>query len=55
MAPGRITGRDEHQHELLAARPKILRRPYVLGVALYTAAYRKLKGVYNYQPAEAAS
>ncbi|MGY0056426.1 cupin-like domain-containing protein [Streptomyces sp. LZ34] len=35
--------------------PKILRRPYVLGVALYTAAYRKLKGVYNYQPAEAAS
>ncbi|MES4908801.1 MULTISPECIES: cupin-like domain-containing protein [unclassified Streptomyces] len=34
---------------------KIFRRPYVLGVALYTAAYRKLKGVYNYQPAEAAS
>ena len=34
---------------------KILRRPYVLGVALYTAAYRKLKGVYNYQPAQAAS
>lgn len=33
---------------------KILRRPYVLGVALYTAAYRKLKGVYNYQPAEAS-
>jgi hypothetical protein len=33
--------------------PKILRRPYVLGVALYTAAYRKLKGVYNYQPAAA--
>jgi hypothetical protein len=32
---------------------KILRRPYVLGVALYTAAYRKLKGVYNYQPAAA--
>jgi Cupin-like domain len=32
--------------------PKILRRPYVLGVALYTAAYRKLKGVYNYQPAQ---
>jgi hypothetical protein len=31
---------------------KILRRPYVLGVALYTAVYRKLKGVYNYQPAE---
>ena len=31
---------------------KILRRPYVLGVALYTAAYRKLKGVYNYQPAK---
>ncbi|GLZ42802.1 cupin-like domain-containing protein [Actinokineospora sp. NBRC 105648] len=35
--------------------PKIFRRPYVLGVALYTAAYRKLKGVYNYQPAEVAS
>jgi hypothetical protein len=34
---------------------KILRRPYVLGVALYTAAYRKLKGVYNYQPTEATS
>ncbi|MFI9817791.1 cupin-like domain-containing protein [Saccharothrix variisporea] len=34
--------------------PKIFRRPYVLGVALYTAIYRKLKGVYNYQPAEAA-
>lgn len=33
---------------------KIFRRPYVLGVALYTAAYRKLKGVYNYQPAENA-
>ena len=31
--------------------PKIFRRPYVLGVALYTATYRKLKGVYNYQPA----
>ncbi|WP_211239222.1 cupin-like domain-containing protein [Actinokineospora inagensis] len=35
--------------------PKIFRRPYVLGVALYTAAFRKLKGVYNYQPAEANS
>ncbi|NBM15822.1 transcription factor [Streptomyces sp. GC420] len=35
--------------------PKILRRPYVLGVALYTAVYRKLRGVYNYEPAEAAS
>ncbi|SES48005.1 cupin-like domain-containing protein [Actinokineospora terrae] len=34
---------------------KIFRRPYVLGVALYTAAFRKLKGVYNYQPAESAS
>ncbi|RLK53598.1 cupin-like domain-containing protein [Actinokineospora cianjurensis] len=34
---------------------KIFRRPYVLGVALYTAAFRKLKGVYNYQPAENAS
>lgn len=33
---------------------KILRRPYVLGVALYTAAYRKLMGVYNYRPAETA-
>ena len=33
---------------------KILRRPHVLGVALYTAAYRKLKGVYNYRPAEPA-
>lgn len=31
---------------------KIFRRPYVLGVALYTATYRKLKGVYNYQPAK---
>lgn len=35
--------------------PKILRRPYVLGVALYTAVFRKLKGVYNYEPAQAAS
>jgi hypothetical protein len=35
--------------------PKILRRPYVLGVAIYTAVFRKLKGVYNYEPAEAAS
>jgi hypothetical protein len=35
--------------------PKIFRRPYVFGVALYTAAYRKLKGVYNYQPAESSS
>jgi hypothetical protein len=35
--------------------PKIFRRPYVLGVALYTAAYRRLKGVYNYQPAEVPS
>lgn len=34
---------------------KILRRPYVLGVALYTAAFRRLKGVYNYQPAESAA
>ncbi|GAA0252226.1 hypothetical protein GCM10010492_60900 [Saccharothrix mutabilis subsp. mutabilis] len=34
--------------------PKIFRRPYVLGVAIYTAVYRKLKGVYNYQPAEGA-
>jgi hypothetical protein len=30
--------------------PKIFRRPYVLGVAVYTATYRKLKGVYNYEP-----
>ncbi|AOM42802.1 transcription factor [Xenorhabdus hominickii] len=29
---------------------KILLRPYVLYSALYTAVYRKLKGVYNYQP-----
>ncbi|MFJ1865345.1 cupin-like domain-containing protein [Streptomyces sp. NPDC101733] len=35
--------------------PKIFRRPWVLGVAIYTAAFRKLKGVYNYEPAEAAS
>jgi ribosomal protein L16 Arg81 hydroxylase len=35
--------------------PKIFRRPYVLGVALYTEAYRKFKGIYNYQPAEDAS
>ncbi|RDI62819.1 cupin-like domain-containing protein [Nocardia pseudobrasiliensis] len=35
--------------------PKILRRPYVLGSALYTAAFRKLKGVYNYQPETAGS
>lgn len=33
---------------------KIFRRPHVLGVALYTAAYRKLMGVYNYRPAETA-
>lgn len=33
---------------------KIFRRPYVLAAALYTAAFRKIKGVYNYQPAEAA-
>jgi hypothetical protein len=35
--------------------PKILRRPHVLGVALYTAAYRKFRGIYNYQPAGEAS
>uniref|UniRef100_A0AAU2JHD9 Cupin-like domain-containing protein n=1 Tax=Streptomyces sp. NBC_00049 TaxID=2903617 RepID=A0AAU2JHD9_9ACTN len=35
--------------------PKILRRPYVLGVAIYTAVYRKLKGVYNYEPAGTTS
>ncbi|MFP3515600.1 cupin-like domain-containing protein [Pseudomonas sp. SIMBA_077] len=29
---------------------KILRRPYVLYSALYTAAFRKFKGIYNYQP-----
>ncbi|RSM77797.1 cupin-like domain-containing protein [Kibdelosporangium aridum] len=34
---------------------KILRRPYVLGSALYTAAYRKLKNVYNYKPEPAAT
>jgi hypothetical protein len=31
--------------------PKIFRRPYVLGVAIYTEVFRKLKGIYNYQPA----
>ncbi len=30
---------------------KIFQRPYLLGVALYTFTYRKLKGVYNYGPA----
>jgi hypothetical protein len=35
--------------------PKIFRRPYVLGVAVYTAVFRKLKGVYNYQPARASA
>ncbi|WP_229322809.1 cupin-like domain-containing protein [Streptomyces sp. UNOC14_S4] len=35
--------------------PKIFRRPYVLGVAIYTAVYRKLKGVYNYEPAGTTS
>jgi hypothetical protein len=35
--------------------PKIFRRPYVLGVALYTAIYRKLKRVYNYEPAKVPS
>jgi len=34
---------------------KVLRRPYVLGVALYTLLYRRLKGVYNYQPVKANS
>ena len=34
---------------------KIFRRPYVLGVALYTAVFRRLKGVYNYQPAPASA
>ncbi|HEX6355787.1 cupin-like domain-containing protein [Actinophytocola sp.] len=29
---------------------KIFRRPHVLGVALGTVAYRKLKGVYTYKP-----
>ena len=33
---------------------KILRRPHVLGVALYTAAFRAVKGVYNYQPAKSS-
>jgi Cupin superfamily protein. len=32
---------------------KIFRRPWVLGVALYTLVFRKLKGVYNYEPAKA--
>ncbi|MET7417650.1 cupin-like domain-containing protein [Dactylosporangium sp. NPDC005555] len=31
---------------------KILRRPHVLGVALYTYAYRKARGVYSYKPTE---
>lgn len=31
---------------------KLFQRPYVLGVALYTIIYRKLKGVYNYEPAK---
>lgn len=35
--------------------PKIFRRLHVLGVALYTAAFRKLRGVYNYQPAKEVS
>ncbi|GAB3955401.1 hypothetical protein GCM10028832_11380 [Streptomyces sparsus] len=35
--------------------PKIFRRPYVLGVAMYTAVFRKVKGIYNYEPAGAAS
>jgi hypothetical protein len=34
---------------------KIFRRPWVLGVALYTSAYRRVKGVYNYQPAEVSA
>lgn len=29
---------------------KILRRPYVLYSAIYTAIYRKFKGIYNYKP-----
>jgi len=32
--------------------PKIFRRPYVLGVAIYTEFFRKFKGIYNYQPAQ---
>ena len=34
---------------------KILRRPYVMGVAMYTKIYRRLKRVYNYKPAERIS
>lgn len=34
---------------------KILRRPHVLGVALYTYAYRRVKGVYSYKPTEVNS
>ncbi|WP_212828502.1 cupin-like domain-containing protein [Polymorphospora rubra] len=34
---------------------KILRRPHVLGVALYTYAYRKLTRVYSYKPTEVQS
>lgn len=34
---------------------KIFRQPYVLGVAIYTEIFRKLKGIYNYQPAQATA
>ncbi|MEU6076215.1 cupin-like domain-containing protein [Micromonospora sp. NPDC047074] len=34
---------------------KILRRPHALGVALYTYAYRRVKGVYSYKPTEVNS
>lgn len=34
---------------------KILRRPHVLRVALYTYAYRRVRGVYSYQPTEVNS
>lgn len=32
------------------AHPKIVRRPYVFADAVYKAAFRKLKGLYDYQP-----
>lgn len=34
---------------------KILRRPHVLSIALYTYAYRRVKGIYCYMPTEVAS
>jgi hypothetical protein len=39
----------------MRAPKKIIRRPYVLGVAAYTKIYRKLKRVYNYKPVEVSA